>query len=80
MGNTLNFKKKKEMDSSDSEKLRNQFNSDWRAQKTELVDQIGQLFLTDELTDVSFVFNRNNSITVWILFLNLLKFCAKKMF
>ena len=70
MGNTLNFKKNKEMDSSDLEKLRNQFNSDWRAQKTELVDQIGQLFLTDELTDVSFVFNRNESITVRILFLN----------
>ena len=70
MGNTANFKKKKAMNSSDLEKLRNQFNSDWRTQKTELVDQIGQLFLTDELTDVLFVFNRNNSITVRILFLN----------
>ena len=69
-GKYVNFKKKKEMDSSDSEKLRNQFNSDWRAQKTELVDQIGQLFLTDELTDVSFVFNHNESITVRILFLS----------
>ena len=69
MGNTVTFKKKKEMDSSDLEKLRNQFNSDWRTQKTELVDQIGQLFLTDELTDVLFIFNRNNSITVWILLL-----------
>ena len=61
MGNTLKFKKK---NPSDSDRLRNHFNSDWRTQKTELVDQIGQLFLTDELTDVLFVFKRNESITV----------------
>ena len=70
MGNTLKVKKKKEMDSSDSDKLRNQLNSDWRTQKTELVDQIVQLYQNEELTDVLFVFNRNDSITVFTLFLN----------
>ena len=70
MGNTLKFKKKKEMDSSDSETLRNQFNSDWRTRKTELVDQIVQLYQNEELPDVLFVFNRNDSITVFNFFLN----------
>ena len=70
MGNTL-FQKKK-MDSSDSETLHNQFNNDWRTHKTEFVDQIVKLYHNEELSDVLFVFNRNDSITVFtfILFLN----------
>ena len=67
MGNTLKFKKKS---SSDLENLRSQFNSDWRTHKTELMDQIVQLYQNEELTDVLFVFNRNDSITVFTLFLN----------
>ena len=70
MGNTLKFQKKKKMDLSDSDRLRSQFNSDWRTQKTELVDQIVQLYRNEELTDVLFVFNRNDSLTVFTLFLN----------
>ena len=70
MGNTLKFKKKEEMYSSDSDRLRNQFNSNWRTQKTELVDRIVHLYQNEELTDVLFVFNRNDSITVFTLFLN----------
>ena len=81
MGNTLKFKKKKEMDSSDSETLRNQFNSDWRTRKTELVDQIVQLYQNEELTDVLFVFNRNDSITVFNFFLNFYYIiCGNMMF
>ena len=51
------------MDSSNSELLRNQFKRDWRIQKTELVDQIGHFYYNEELADVFFVFNRNNSTT-----------------
>ena len=60
------------MDSSDLEKFRNQFNSDWRTQKTDLVDQIRHFCLClSKLTDVVFVFRRNDLITVCCLFLNL---------
>ena len=52
------------MNPSDLENLRNQFNNDWRTQEAELVDQIKHLYHDDELTDVLFVFKRNESITV----------------
>ena len=48
----------------DLENLRNKFNNDWRTQEAELVDQIRHLYHEDELTDVLFVFNRNETITV----------------
>ena len=72
MGNTLNLKKKRKMNSSDSEKLRNHFNNDWRTQETSLVDQLRHLYHNGEETNVVYVFNRNDSITVFtfILFLN----------
>ena len=69
MGNTLKLKNKKKMNSSDSEKLRNHFNNDWRTQETSLVDQLRHLYHNGEETDVLFVFNRNDSITVFTLFL-----------
>ena len=75
MGNTLNLKKKKKMDPD-----RYQFNSDWRTQKTELVDQIVQLYQNEELTDVLFVFNRNDSTTVFTLFLFFATFYGNMMF
>lgn len=60
------------MDSSDSEKLRSKFkNRDWRTETTDLVDQIGQLYISEELADVFFVFRHDNSTTVFILFRNL---------
>ena len=60
------------MDSSASEKLRSKFkNRDWRTETTDLVDQIGQLYISEELADVFFVFRHGNSTTVFILFRNL---------
>ena len=54
------------MDSSESEKLRNQFITDWRTQITDLsIKSIGHMYLNDELTDVLFIFRRNDSITVF---------------
>ena len=64
------------MDSSNSENLRHQFNSDWRTQKTELVDQIGQFYHNEELADAFFIFHRNNSTTVFTLFRTLTNFIA----
>ena len=80
MGNTLKFKKKKEIDTSDSDRLRNQCNSDWRTQKTELVDQIVQLYQNEELTDVLFVFNRKDLTTVFTLSLNIYHFVVIRCF
>lgn len=59
------------MNSSNSEKLRNQFYNDWRTQKTDPMAQIGHLYHSEELADVFFVFHRDNSITVLTLFLTL---------
>ena len=58
------------MNSFDLENIRNQFNFDWRAQITDLVDQIGQFYLSEELADILFVFHRNDSTTVVTLFVN----------
>ena len=80
MGNTLNLKKKKKMDSSDSKKLRNHFNNDWRTQETSLVDQLRHLYHNGEETNVVYVFNRNDSITVFTYSYFLQHFCGNKMF
>ena len=57
------------MDSSNSEKLRNEFNNDWRIQKADIMDQIGHFYLNEELVDVFFVFHRNNLTTVLLNYL-----------
>lgn len=62
------------MDSSDSERLRSQFNADWRIQKTDLVDQIGHFYNNEELADVFFVFHRNESTTVFTFYSKFNKF------
>ena len=74
MGNILTLKNKEKMNSSDSEKLRNHFNNDWRTQETSLVDQLRHLYHNGEETNVLFVFNRNDSITVFTLSLTLTTF------
>ena len=53
-----------EMDSSGSENLRKQFNSDWRTKITDLADQIGHFYPCEELAGVFFVFRRDNTTQV----------------
>ena len=43
------------------------------------MDQIVQLYQNEELTDVLFVFNRNDSITVFTLFFIFATFCGNIM-
>ena len=50
--------------SSAVEKTRQNCNTDWRAQKSDFVEQMAHLCMSEEMADVEFVFNRGGEITV----------------
>ena len=56
---------------SDSVENRRNFNIDWRAKKPIFDKQMAYFCLNEEMSDVEFVFDRHNKITVALSFLYL---------
>lgn len=53
-----------EMSSSSVEEERQNCNIDWRAQKSSFGEQVAHFYMNEDMSDVEFVFDRQDKITV----------------
>ena len=54
---------------------RQNFNIDWRAEKSVFDEQMAYFCMKEEMADVEFVFNRQNKITVCLFLLLSFRYC-----
>ena len=52
--------------SNNIEAIRQNFNIDWRAEKASYDNQMEHFYMNEEFSDVNFVFNRQETITVFL--------------